>query len=342
MTDPESDDEAAETRIFEEVDVATLLGEAHETFEEVLGDETAVPLAVTSSPFAGREVVLDDASERLDATRVRLDPTDDLATDDDRLDGVADALDTGPVVVDDCQHLYHRTVGGFETIEAFLDLLARADVPVVTGWNRYAWRYLTAVRGLDRAFQHRFDVGPVATDRLGELLLSRYEEGPTFVSESTETGRPVTIQRREVGWGDHTVSVPVPSVTRPRGRRSPDETIDTRDVVFERLAAVSQGNLGVASSLWEPLHGGEVRPSDVVAAGSDVDLDREEAFCLRIVLSKERVARRELAAVLDASPDRILDRLDREGLVTVREGLVHLDPAAVPTITDATEERRIQ
>jgi len=342
MTDSESDDErAGDARRSGEVDAATLLGEAHETFEDALDGETAVPVAVVGSPFAGREFVLEAAVERLDATRIRFEAADGPPTGSDALDAVGDALESGPVVVEDCQHLYRRTVGGFEALEEFLDLIASADVPVATGWNRYAWTYLAAVRGIDRSFRHRFDVGPVATDRLAELLLSRYDEMPTFVSETTETERPVTLRRREVGWNDLAITVPLPSVTLPIGRDSSDESIDARDVVFERLAAVSQGNLGVATSLWESLHSGELRPSDVVAAGGDVDLDRDEAFCLRIVLSKERVAREELTDVLGVSPDRILGRLDREGLVTVREGLVRLDPAAVPTITDATESRRI-
>jgi len=52
-------------------------------------------------------------------------------------------------VIEDCQHLYERRIGGFEALSAFLDELANADVTVVTGWNRYAWVYLAAVQALD-------------------------------------------------------------------------------------------------------------------------------------------------------------------------------------------------
>ncbi|MFC6990250.1 hypothetical protein ACFQJD_18910 [Haloplanus sp. GCM10025708] len=85
-----------------------------------------------------------------------------------------------------------------------------------------------------------------------------------------------------------------------------------------------------------------VRPSDVGATGTDLSFDREEAFCLRIVLSKERVERAELAAVVDADLDRVLPRFVREGVVTVSDGVVALDPAAVPTAATATERRRFQ
>jgi len=73
---------------------------------------------------------------------------------------------TGPVVIEDCQHLYERRIGGFEALSAFLDELANADVTVVTGWNRYAWVYLAAVQALDRGFSSPLRSSPSRrTDR---------------------------------------------------------------------------------------------------------------------------------------------------------------------------------
>lgn len=314
-------------------DAAELLGEEYERFESVLAERRGEPIAVLGAPFAGRETVLDEAAARLDATRVRLDPGDSA-------DAVRSALDDGPVVIDDCQHLYERRIGGFDALDGVLDALATAEATVVTGWNRYAWAYLAAVRDLDGGIPHRFEVGPVATERLAELLLARYEEMPRFVADDGTSGA-ITLRRRSVGWGEYAVSVPLPAVNPAAVAGWGGGDPDPRDVVFERLAGVSGRNLGVATALWEGYRSAEMRPSDVAAAGDDLDLDRETAFGLRIVLAKERVRQSELAEVLGDACDRVLGRLDREGLVEVGDEYVGLRPEAVPTAHAATERGRI-
>lgn len=107
-----------------DVDVPTLLGDDHEAFESVLAGEVEGPVAVVGDPFSGRETVLDRAVRDLDATRIGLGPGDGI-------DEVRDGIEGGPVVVEDCQHLYERRVGGFGDLSAFLDDLAGVDTPEV-------------------------------------------------------------------------------------------------------------------------------------------------------------------------------------------------------------------
>jgi len=317
-----------------DVGVPTLLGDQYGAFDEFLSGGAAGPLAVVGPPFGGRDAVLEAAAERLGVTPVRLDPGD----------GSAELPKPGsePVVVDDCQHLYRGAIDGFEPVERFLGSLAGADAPVVTGWNRYAWGYLTAVRDIEGAFPARVDVGPVATEAIAERLLERYDETPRFLPDDARTDGLVTTRRYSIEWRDRTVALPVP-VPNPvalgalRGGTDPDP----EDVVFERLAAVSDGNAGVATAIRESRRSGELRPSDVVAAGADVDLDHDEAFRLRIVLAKERVERAELAEILGDRPDRILGRLGREGLVTSEGNPVCLEPGAVPSVVTATDRGQI-
>ncbi len=317
-----------------DIDVPTLLGDDHEAYERALAEGTG-PVAVTGDPFAGRGTVLDHAARRLDATRVELDPGDGI-------DRIRMAMGDGPVVVYGCQHLYERRVGGFDDLSAFLDELAGADVPVVAGWNRYAWAYLAAVRGLDREFSVTVGIAPVPADRIAELVLERYDEMPRFVADDPDRGGLVVTDRYELGWRGRTVSVPVPKAS-PVAIRAlfADGDLDPEDVVFGRLAAAANGNVGVAVAIWNLRRGAELRPSNVAAPTSDLDLRREEAFCLRIVLASERVEREQLAAILDGSLDRILGRLSRDGLVAVEDGTVSLVPAAVPTAADATDRGRI-
>jgi len=316
------------------VDVPTLLGDDYEAFEAVLSGEDAGPVAVVGEPFSGRESVLARALRALDATHVSLDPGDGI-------DRIRAQLDGAPVVIEDCQHLYERRIGGFETLSAFLDDLASVDAPVVTGWNRYAWAYLAAVQALGPAFPVRVEVQSLSADRIAELVVARYDEMPAFLADDSEQSGWTVTTRHELGWRDWSVSVPVPTLD-PVAMRSlfSNSDPDPADVTFGRLAAVSNGNLGVATAIWEARRGSEVRPSDIAAPTSDRDLSREEAFCLRIVLAKERVDRAQLADIVDEL-DRVLGRLARDGLVTVEDGIVELVPTAVPTAVATTERGRI-
>lgn len=313
------------------LDPETLLEEAAlDTVEGVVDGTVPGPLAVVGDPFAGREAVLDRVADRLDATRVRLGPETGVGVVEEALDS-----DGGPLVVDGCQHLYTRTVGGFEDLERCLDLLAGVEGPVVTGWNRYAWSYLAAVRDVDGDIPERVEVGPVAAEALAELLLARYEEMPEFAGEDGP-GRLVTVRRVTVAG----VEVPLPAVDRAALAALGEDEPDPRDIVFERLAAVSEGNVGVAVALWERLRGSQVRPGDIVGPDAS-SLDRETAFCLRVVLAKERVSRAELAAVVGTDVERVLGRLRRAELVSEEGGVVALNPAALPTAVAETERERI-
>ncbi|WP_340101862.1 hypothetical protein [Salinibaculum salinum] len=317
-----------------DVGVPTLLGDDHEAFKAVLAGEEAGPVAVVGDPFSGRGSVLDRAVRDLDATRVSLDPGDGV----DRLRARSNG---GPVVIEDCQHLYERRIGGFEELSAFLDDLASVDATVVTGWNRYAWAYLTAVRALGREFPVTVEIQSLPAEQIAELVLDRYDEMPAFVADDSEQGGLVVTTRHEIGWRDWSVSVPIPMLSPVAVKNLFSErSLDPQDVTFGRLAAVSNGNLGVATAIWETRQGPEVRPSDVTVPASDPDLDREEAFCLRIVLAKERVNRAQLTGIIDGL-DRVLGRLSRDGLVTVKDDIVELVPAAVPAAAPATELGRI-
>lgn len=318
-----------------DVDVPTLLGEDYGAFEEALAGGIAGPIAVVGDPFAGRETVLDRAVRDLDATRITLEPGDGV-------DRIREGSNGSPVVIEDCQYLYERRVGGFAELTAFLDELTSIAGTVVTGWNRYAWAYLAAVQGLDREFPVSVEVQPLPEERIAELVLGRYDDMPAFVADEPEAGGLIVTTRHEIGWRGLSLSVPVPMVSPVAVRQliSSGE-LEPKDVAFGRLAAVSDGNIGVATAIWESRRGAEVRPSDIAVPASDRDLTREEAFCLRLVLANERIERTQLSRVVDGL-DRVLGRLARDGLVTVENGVVELEPAALPAAAAATERGLIQ
>lgn len=336
MTGVESvEDDMNARRPDQGVEVSTLLGGDYDAFEAVVSGASSGPLAVIGPPFGGREVALNAAANRLDAIHLRLGPGDGIDT-------LRAKIGNEPVVVDNCHHLYKRTVGGFDPVEQFLEVLAHVDTPVVTGWNTYAWAYLKATQGIDREFPVQVEIEPLAAGNLAELVLGRYDEMPRFLPNDSRIDGLLSVRRYTLEWRDHTMSVPVP-IPNPAAivAFSGDDEVDPKDVVFERLAVVSDGNVGVATAIWESLRGTELRPSDIVRPETDLALDREEALCLRIILAKECVEQSELAETIGHGPDRILGRLVREGLIMVREDIVSLNPMAVPTAVSETERRRI-
>lgn len=315
--------------------IESLLGDDAEPFEEVLTGQSPGPLAVCGPPFGGREQVLEHAADRLGIDTVRLDP-------DDGAEPLLSALERGPVVINDCQHLYERRIGGFEPLDSVLRAIDGRDEIVITGWNAYAWDYLARVRGINRTFAATADIGPMRAADLAALILERYDDIPVLTPDQTDSGGLLSIRHHEIAWRGHSLSIPVPTLNRAVLTATlNDGDTDPEDVVFERLASISKGNVGVATAIWEASRRDEVRPSDIVASGADLDFTREEAFCLRILLLKERVTRAELTRIIEET-ERVLGRLLRDNLVSIDDDVVHLDPAVVPTVVSETERRRLQ
>lgn len=316
-----------------ELDLETLgvaAADGYEAFETALDDRSGT-VAVVAAPYAGIETVLDYATERTDAVRVDLHPGDDPP----------DVPDTGVLVVEGCHHLFERRVGGFDRLDTFVRDVAATDALVVTGWNRYAWSYLSLARDADRAFDTELALPGVEAAGLADLV-DREGTPATPVADTTET-IPL-FERREitVTVRDRTVAVPYPRLNPAYlvARRSDDAAPEA--AVFERLERVANGNPGVALAVWElsVRDDGRVSPADIAPPVESPELTDSEAFCLRIVLAKGRVDHEELARVADADV-AALRSLARQGLVDRTNGGVRLRPEAVPRTVAVTERRRL-
>lgn len=300
-------------------------------------------VAVVAEPFAGREVLLDYVEAEFG-----------LAVRRERLEGLVDELPTFEghevVLVDDCQYLYTREVGGFEVLDAFLDRAAVSDALFLTSWNRYAWEYLTAVRDVDEVFPEVVEVPPLDAAGVADLLLSNYAATmPEFV-ETGEGGRVKTLGfgRREVGLGgERSVSLPTPELNveylTSRTLSRDDDVQDTQAVVFDKIARLSNGNPGVATTVWErSLRDGEIAPAYVDALDIDLDVDDDEAFVLEVLLAKDRLSLSALSSVLDQLPvDRLVQSLAEQGLVLVEDDVVSVEPEALNAVDSYLKGRRL-
>lgn len=301
----------------------------YEAFETALDDRTGT-VAVVAGPYAGRETVLEVAATRTDAERVALAPGDDPP----------DVPEAGVLVVEGCHHLFERRVGGFDRLDAFVRDVAATDALVVTGWNRYAWGFLSLARDADRAFDTELALPGVEAAGLAALV---DREGTPATPVTDTTASIPLFERREttVGVRDRAMTVPYPWVNPAYlVARQADE--DPETAVFERLEAVANGNPGVALAVWERSvrEDGTVSPADIANPVESPELTDCEAFCLRIVLSKGRVDREELAWVADADAASFRS-LARQGFVERTNGGVRLRPEAVPRAVAVTERRRL-
>jgi hypothetical protein len=316
------------------------------------------PVAVVGRPFGGRERVLERVADRLGARQEALTPGDGPPS-------LGDAT-----VAAGTHHLYNRSVGGFEPLDALLDRLTRTDSPLVTGWNWYAWSYLTHARDVEAAFE-AVAVPGIDREAVGALVQG-WSPTVTFRAPPAEERGLLGVDRR-------TLSLPlvgareVPVPTVDPGVLGRDAEEDPEAAVIQRLTAVSNGNPGVAQALWfdciEADAGSTtVDPTDLrtpverrseraterdraqrergtagagTPTGTNVaGTDRRTGFCCRLVLAGERLPRRVIRdSVRDA--DRLLGRLERRGYLTLDDGEARLRPAAVPDAIDLTEGRRI-
>lgn len=304
---------------------------------ERLDDALAVPgatVAVVANPFFGTETLLDRAAAAVDgATRVAFGPGSTTLPEFDR-----------PLVLDDCHHLYARHIGGFDSLDRFLDRLAASSSRVVTSWNRHSWNYLDAVRDVGDAFQHVLSVPPLSADRIAETIRSERDALPTFESPSGRRDSPITtatyrlpLPRREP------VPVRVPAIDADyvAAWLSDRDSPTPAELVFQRLTRLAGGNPGVASAVWDAcVDGASVTPADLALPVDATDLRDGAARVLGVLVAKGAVTRDELLAVVpDLALDRTLRTLVEEGFVTTGDA-VRLRPAGLPSAVEALDRRR--
>jgi len=301
-------------------------------------------VAIVAEPFAGRDILMNhvEAAVEGDLKRISFDAVvEELPPD-------LDAHDV--VLLDDCQYLYTREIGGFEVLDAFLAEISAADALIVTSWNRYAWDYLAAVRDIEDVFSTEIAIPSLTAEQMAQLLTSNYADTmPAFV-QTGAGGRVKTIHfdRRPVtlpGGLEFEVTLPELHLEylTSRSLRKDDAVDDVDAVVFQKIAQLSNGNPGVATALWErSVRDGEIAPAYVEEVDQALDIDDNEAFVLEVLLAKERLARSTLATVHDEIPvHRCLQSLTEQGVIRVDEATAVIDPEYLYTIDKHLRERRL-
>lgn len=201
------------------------------------GKSTLV-LAARAQPLVGERVrTLELIPEMRDpeAFRKALAATFDLPTPAS-LQDLADPLRTGGrqvAIVEECERIFLRQVGGFALLEDFLALVhatARRVLWILT-IEEHAWRYLERTLDLSRSFACRLSTRTLTADQISEA-----------------------IRRRHAMSGMSLRFAPTKEDLRSRGyRRAPTDVAREAEVeqrYFERLGEVADGNIGLALLHW--------------------------------------------------------------------------------------------
>ena len=284
--------------------------EAVEAFEDCL--DRADTVAVVAAPWSGRNALLDRAVEREGTTeRVSLDgPVEESLT----------LPSAERVLVEDCHHLYRRTIDGFGHLDRFCRDVASTDTTVVTTWNETAWSYLEAATTVTQAFDEVFEIPPLGPDEAEALLLATTDTTDPEAELAAYAEYPPTPESR-AEWA------------RLRLRRMYRGTVvDYLDGLVEDAA----GNPRTLRTLFtcRTERGIDGRP------GSP-DVGYDASYLLWLVLSNESISVEELATRAGRPVETDLASLARQGVVTVANGDVTIPPEAFGNVLAHLERRRL-
>ena len=298
-------------------------------------------IAVVSEPFAGRDIFLDYAEQEFGAATGRIG-FESLVTDE-----LPEFPNAEIILVDNCQYLYRRKIGGFDMLKTFLDRIATHDSLFVTAWNRYAWSYLTAVHDLESAFPETIHIPRLDASQIGALLRSHHGKPLPMFEEGDHSGRMKTLDLELDAVDAGLLAVPVPRLKVNNeyvlSRIRTDVETDTEAVVYQRIAQLSEGDPGVALILWErSIEDDSISPSDVQAVDQSVDTNRDEAFILEMILTNESIAYDHLVDICaDIDVDQALQTLLTQEVVTIENDCVHIEPTRLYSTVEYLERRQL-
>jgi hypothetical protein len=316
--------------------------EALESTIENAENESSANVAVLSEPLAGKRSLIQHAVNMLENP---LHVSFDRVPEDDSLPAIDGSQ---PLVVENCQYLFERSIGGFELLDTFLERLALSEPLVVTSWNSFAWDYLDAITEVEESFTETIRLPSLSGGQISDLLDAREDVSqPGFVT-TAEYGRFKTIDVDHYSlrlFGDRAVDIPIP---RPNTEWVSSWFVDDTDesiesVVYEKISRVASGNPGVALALWrESISDGEVAPADIREPDADHGIDATQAHLLWVILCKGSITRNTLDERFEeVSVDKELQTLADRGLVVTEGPTVRIPPAPMSEAIAELERRRM-
>jgi len=137
-------------------------------------------IAIIAEPFSGRSELLYKISEIYQERNTKIF-LHRLISDDNFQHTLEKSGDI--VLVDNCQLLYSRKIGGFEKLDLFLNAIASSDKQFITTWSQFSWNYLRFVYPLESIFPVRIELPRLVPEELKKMVMANCEWQMTFAED---------------------------------------------------------------------------------------------------------------------------------------------------------------
>lgn len=197
--------------------------EADDDAPPLIAERADQKLAETSEVLAW----LAEAFELPDVPADRMELVDEICQLDRRI-----------VLLDDCENVFLRRTGGFEGLEALLDVVTLTDETHfwVLSFHNFSWSYINRIRERSHYFGTVVEIEPWSESQIRTFIENRNELSDWTV---------------DFGSLDSTASTEHPD--RERGGRTSDRFVDVvqeADRYFRYLTTFAEGNPWVAATYW--------------------------------------------------------------------------------------------
>lgn len=305
-------------------------------------------IAIIAEPFAGKTTLI-DAIEKMNNQKVTRLSFSSIVKN--REDTKIPENSKRVVIIDDCNFLYERKIGGFEILDHFLNSVVTSSSIFITSWNIYSWNYLEEVIHINDFFPIQIKLPKFTKDHIKECILSRYNEKEIKFEEDMAFEKEHVIESRKLAINikplEKTINIPYFSIDyhllKVRLFKK-EEKIAIEDLIFEKLFHVSNGNPGVAKVIWQnSIEYPIVKPSKIKEYSFNIDLDYKDSFILNIILSMKSVKNKDIAEIAgpDFKVETIIFRLVQQGLITNDDGVYSIRPEALKSVVDFLKKRRL-
>jgi hypothetical protein len=333
--------------------VGTVIGYEREVKEITDAVERSVSgapshIAIVAEPMGGRTTIVAEI-RRLYGDRVHYLSLEFVMAQSDLPDFAA--LPSDIILIDNCQFLATRIIGGFDALDMFLRTQITSKKIFITTWNVYSWQYLSSVMNIDAYFPTIVALNKMDTPVLKQVIMSRYKPGEIrFVDEGTaERSMFFSVIHHTVRLPFTAAEIPVPWIKLnftvmlhglPRKKRV---QISIEDVIFEKINRIVQGNPGVAILLWDrSLKDNTLSLRAITETPYSISLDTNESFIISVILSMGSLHIKDLFAIAGSEMDimRVLYRLVQQDLVRDSAGYYSIAPFALGPVTDYLKKTR--
>ncbi len=315
---------------------------------ERFGSGVPLHVAIVAEPMGGRTAIVNDIRMRY-GDRVHHLPLDGLMTPFTIPD-----LSTIPqeiVLIDNCEFLAARHIGGFDLLEDFLRVQSTSKKLFITTWNVYAWQYLNAVLNIAAYYPAVVMLPKMDMPIIRQLILSRCQPGDIqFINEgTTERSMFYSIIHRPARMPFRTTDIQIPWIklnfsvvfSRMAGKNRVQVSIE--DMIFEKINRIAKGNPGVAINLWDScVKENAISLSAIHESECTLSLDVNESFLLSFILSMRSLHYKDISAIAgrETDIDRVLYRLLQQGLVQENSGFYSISPLLLNCVVEYLRKNR--